>query len=119
MELEHIVLEMLGLKKNFVLRLEMQQLLQGKRARNYLIGNFLVSKRGKENKMVTKCKKLEIKESKKFKDMFSIYINGKVFDEPHFSVRRARTQAKRFGCGTPKVSEKAKKLDKELRSFKI
>jgi hypothetical protein len=70
-------------------------------------------------KMADKCKKLEIKESRKFKDMFSIYVNGKVFDEPHASVRRAKAQAKRFGCGSPKVSEKAKKLDKKLRDYKI
>ncbi len=53
-------------------------------------------------KRKTKCNRIEIKKSKNFKDMYSIHVNGKVFDEPHPSKRSAQNQVKRFkktfGC---------------------
>jgi len=49
-----------------------------------------------------KCGKVEVKKSKKFKGMYAIHVNGKVFDEPHASERLANNQIKRFkssfGC---------------------
>lgn len=51
---------------------------------------------GKCIKQKTKCKNIEIKPSKNFKDMYAIYVNGKIFDEPHASKRLAQNQVKRF-----------------------
>jgi len=41
--------------------------------------------------------KYKIVKSKKFKEWFSITKNGKVFDEPHVTIRHARNQLKRYG----------------------
>ena len=53
-------------------------------------------------KRKTKCKSIVIKKSKNFDDMYAIYVNGKVFDEPHASKRSAQNQVRRFkktfGC---------------------
>lgn len=53
-----------------------------------------------------RCKGIEIKKSKNFEDMYAIHVNGKVFDEPHASKRKAQNQIKRFkktfGCAVRK-----------------
>ena len=38
-----------------------------------------------------------IRKSKNFKDMFAIYKDNEVYDEPHYTIRKAKTQLKRFG----------------------
>jgi len=49
-----------------------------------------------------KCGKIEVKKSKNFEGMYAIFVNGKVFDEPHASKVKAQNQIKRFkssfGC---------------------
>ncbi len=50
---------------------------------------------------IKKCSKFskgfKIVPSKRFKGMYAITKNGKVYDEPHWSERTARNQMRRFG----------------------
>ncbi len=47
---------------------------------------------------------LTIEKSKKFKGMFAIIKDGKVFDEPHASICLAKEQIKRYDLRQIKVN---------------
>jgi len=41
--------------------------------------------------------KVEIKKSENFEDMYAIFVDGKVYDEPIWTIKKALNRAKKFG----------------------